>query len=123
MANGNSAKLAQQIWAIANSLRGNMDSSKFKDYILGVIFYRYLSAHTESYMDDLLRNDGVTYREALADPELAPEVRHWACSTPSSPGSGAPSSPSRTSSAPSASSPHPPSDRSRRRPSRASSTR
>lgn len=78
MANGNSAKLAQQIWAIANSLRGNMDSSKFKDYILGVIFYRYLSAHTESYMDDLLRNDGVTYREALADPELAPEVRHWA---------------------------------------------
>lgn len=76
--NGNSAKLAQQIWAIANSLRGNMDSSKFKDYILGVIFYRYLSAHTESYMDDLLKNDGVTYREALADPELAPEVKHWA---------------------------------------------
>lgn len=78
MANSNSAKLAQQIWAIANSLRGNMDSSKFKDYILGVIFYRYLSAHTESYMDDLLRNDGVTYREALADPELAPEVKAWA---------------------------------------------
>ena len=78
MANSNSAKLAQQIWAIANSLRGNMDSSKFKDYILGVIFYRYLSAHTESYMDDLLRNDGVTYREALADPELAPEVKRWA---------------------------------------------
>ena len=78
MTNTTSQKLAQQIWAIANKLRGNMDASKFKDYILGVIFYRYLSAHTESYMDDLLRNDGVTYREALADPELSDEVKEWA---------------------------------------------
>lgn len=38
MANTASQKLAQQIWAIANKLRGNMDASKFKDYILGVIF-------------------------------------------------------------------------------------
>jgi len=53
MANTASQKLAQQIWAIANKLRGNMDASKFKDYILGVIFYRYLSAHAESYMNDL----------------------------------------------------------------------
>lgn len=81
MANTASQKLAQQIWAIANKLRGNMDASKFKDYILGVIFYRYLSAHTESYMDDLLKNDGVTYREALADPDLAEEVKKWAIDT------------------------------------------
>lgn len=81
MANTASQKLAQQIWAIANKLRGNMDASKFKDYILGVIFYRYLSAHTESYMNDLLKNDGVTYREALADPELAEEVKNWSLST------------------------------------------
>jgi len=77
MANSTSAKLAKQIWAIANALRGNMDASKFKDYILGVIFYRYLSAHTESYMDDLLRDDGVTYRQALENPELAVEVKEW----------------------------------------------
>lgn len=81
MANTASQKLAQQIWAIANKLRGNMDASKFKDYILGVIFYRYLSAHTESYMNDLLKNDGVTYREALANPELAEEVKSWSLST------------------------------------------
>lgn len=78
MADNKSRKLASQIWAIANSLRGNMDAAKFKDYILGVIFYRYLSAHTESYMDDLLKDDGVTYREALADPELKEEVQKWA---------------------------------------------
>ena len=35
--------LSQKLWAIANELRGNMDASKFKNYILGTIFYRYLS--------------------------------------------------------------------------------
>lgn len=77
MANNQSQKLAQQIWAIANKLRGSMDASKFKDYILGVIFYRYLSARTESYMNDLLKNDSITYREALADPEYADTVKEW----------------------------------------------
>ena len=73
-----SRELANKLWAIANDLRGNMDSSKFKDYILGVIFYRYLSERTESYMDDLLKKDGVTYRAALDDKELAPVVKEWA---------------------------------------------
>ena len=70
-----SQELASSLWAIANDLRGTMDASKFKDYILGVIFYRYLSEKTEAYMDDLLRNDGVTYREALTIPELEDEVK------------------------------------------------
>lgn len=82
MSTKNSRKLAQQIWSIANDLRGNMDASKFKDYILGVIFYRYLSTHTETYMNDVLKNDGITYREALSsentNKELAKEVRNWA---------------------------------------------
>lgn len=73
-----SRELANKLWAIANDLRGNMDSSKFKDYILGVIFYRYLSERTENYMDDLLKKDGVTYRQALEDEELAPVVKEWA---------------------------------------------
>ena len=57
-----SQELANQLWAIANDLRGNMDASKFKNYILGVIFYRYLSERTENYMNDLLKDDGITYR-------------------------------------------------------------
>lgn len=69
-----SQELAKQLWAIANDLRGNMDSSKFKNYILGTIFYRYLSERTEKYMDEILKNDGVTYREALANEELAEAV-------------------------------------------------
>ena len=45
----------QKLWAIANDLRGQMDASEFKNYILGVIFYRYLSERTEMYMTDLLK--------------------------------------------------------------------
>lgn len=48
-------ELSQKLWAIANDLRGQMDASEFKNYILGVIFYRYLSERTEMYMTDLLK--------------------------------------------------------------------
>ena len=72
-----SQELAKQLWAIANDLRGSMDASKFKNYILGVIFYRYLSEKTEAYMDNLLKNDGMTYREALSNPDLAEVVKQW----------------------------------------------
>ena len=72
-----SQELANQLWAIANDLRGSMDASKFKNYILGVIFYRYLSERTESYMDNLLKDDEITYREALKNEEFAPTVKEW----------------------------------------------
>ena len=72
-----SQELANQLWAIANDLRGNMDSSKFKNYILGVIFYRYLSERTESYMDELLKDDNVSYRESLEKTEYASTVKEW----------------------------------------------
>lgn len=54
-----------------------MDASKFKNYILGVIFYRYLSEKTENYMNDLLKDDGISYRDALKNEEFAPTVKGW----------------------------------------------
>ena len=45
-------ELSNKLWAIANDLRGTMDASKFKDYILGIIFYRFLSEKTEKYMEE-----------------------------------------------------------------------
>ena len=69
-------ELSQKLWAIANELRGQMDASEFKNYILGVIFYRYLSERTELYMQELLENDGITYEDAFADDEYRPVV--WA---------------------------------------------
>lgn len=72
-----SQELANQLWAIANDLRGNMDASKFKNYILGVIFYRYLSERTENYMNDLLKADKITYKEALLNDAYAKTVKEW----------------------------------------------
>ncbi len=70
-----SKELAKQLWTISDALRGNMDGTKFKNYILGTLFYRFLSERTESYMDEILQNDGVTYREALENEELAEAVK------------------------------------------------
>lgn len=72
-----SEELAKQLWAIANEFRGNMDASEFKNYILGLIFYRYLSERTEDYMNELLKDDGVSYRDALKNEEFAPVVKEW----------------------------------------------
>jgi type I restriction enzyme M protein len=64
------AQLHKQLWAIANDLRGNMDASEFKNYILGIIFYRYLSENLERVIEkDYLSEDQITYQEAWKNPE------------------------------------------------------
>ena len=51
------AELQKQLWSIANTLRGNMDANDFKNYILGLIFYRYLSENLVNYVENtMLRN-------------------------------------------------------------------
>ena len=54
-------QLEQQLWNIANTLRGKMDADEFRDYILGFIFYKYLSEKMLTYADGLLAEDGVLY--------------------------------------------------------------
>ena len=41
--------LEQQLWNIANTLRGKMNADEFRDYILGFIFYKYLSEKMEIF--------------------------------------------------------------------------
>lgn len=43
-------EITSQIWEMANRLRSNMDASEYRNYILGFMFYRYLSEHQESRM-------------------------------------------------------------------------
>jgi type I restriction enzyme M protein len=54
-------QLEQQLWAIANILRGKMDADEFRDYILGFIFYKYLSEKMYLYANEILKPDGITY--------------------------------------------------------------
>ncbi|HXK50158.1 MAG TPA: type I restriction-modification system subunit M, partial [Clostridiales bacterium] len=71
-------KLEQQLWKIANTLRGSMDASDFKDYILGFIFYKYLSGRMHSYADEILKPDGVRYMEIEDKPEYLDAIKHEA---------------------------------------------
>lgn len=41
-------ELCNKLWAMANALRGNMEAYEFKNYILGMIFYYYLSLVTRN---------------------------------------------------------------------------
>jgi len=54
-------QLNQQLWNIANTLRGKMDADEFRDYILGFIFYKYLSEKMEIYANDILKRDKMNY--------------------------------------------------------------
>lgn len=67
-------ELCQKLWAMANALRGNMEAYEFKNYILGMIFYYYLSDRTEKYMVNLLKDDGISYEKAWADQEYREAV-------------------------------------------------
>jgi type I restriction enzyme M protein len=62
MADDQRKLLEQQLWNIANTLRGKMDADEFRDYILGFIFYKYLSEKMNAYADYILEADGVTYQ-------------------------------------------------------------
>lgn len=70
-------ELQKQLWNIANTLRGNMSADDFRDYILGLIFYKYLSDKLNRYCDKLLSEDGITFsgeNGAESDDELIKEL-------------------------------------------------
>jgi len=46
------AELHRTIWNIANDLRGSVDGWDFKQYVLGMLFYRYISENLTAYINE-----------------------------------------------------------------------
>ena len=66
-------QLQQQLWNIANTLRGKMDADEFRDYILGFIFYKYLSERMDIYANSILKADKIKFRNIKEDTEEGKE--------------------------------------------------
>jgi len=45
------AELHRAIWKIANDLRGSVDGWDFKSYVLGMLFYRFISENLTNYIN------------------------------------------------------------------------
>jgi type I restriction enzyme M protein len=67
-------QLQQQLWNIANTLRGKMNADEFRDYILGFIFYKYLSEKIQRYADGLLEEDGVKFASLNKNSDEGAEI-------------------------------------------------
>lgn len=52
------AELHKTIWRIANDLRGSVDGWDFKSYVLGLLFYRFISEYLTAYLNELERKAG-----------------------------------------------------------------
>ena len=59
--------LETQLWNIANILRGKINANQFQDYVLGFIFYKYLSEKMEKYANGILVPDDIKYTDIIED--------------------------------------------------------
>ncbi len=72
------AELQRQIWQIANEVRGSVDGWDFKQYVLGTLFYRFISENFASYIEG--GDENVNYA-ALADDVITAETKDDAIKT------------------------------------------
>ena len=56
-------QLYTELWNIANILRGNMGADEFRDYILGFIFFKFLSERMESFANDILEGEDFKWKD------------------------------------------------------------
>jgi type I restriction enzyme M protein len=59
VANTDRAELHKTIWKIANDLRGSVDGWDFKQYVLGTLFYRFISENLTNYLNEHQRKAGI----------------------------------------------------------------
>lgn len=72
------AELQSKIWKIANDVRGSVDGWDFKQYVLGTLFYRFISENFSNYIEG--GDDSVNYA-ALSDDIITKEIKEDAIKT------------------------------------------
>lgn len=72
------AELQRQIWQIANDVRGSVDGWDFKQYVLGTLFYRFISENFADYIEG--GDESIHYAE-LPDTVITPEIKADAIKT------------------------------------------
>ncbi len=72
------AALQRQIWQIANDVRGAVDGWDFKQYVLGTLFYRFISENFARYIE--ADDSSINYAE-LSNKRISPEIKDDAIKT------------------------------------------
>ena len=72
------AELQGQIWKIANDVRGSIDGWDFKQYVLGTLFYRFISENFSNYIE--ADDESINYAE-LPDTVITAEIKDDAIKT------------------------------------------
>lgn len=72
------AELQNQIWKIANDVRGSVDGWDFKHFVLGTLFYRFISENFTNYIEG--GDDSIAYPN-LSDDVITPEIKEDAIKT------------------------------------------
>ena len=70
------AQLKQQLWIIANTLRGKMDANEFRDYITPFIFYKYLNTKMELYTNAILAPHHLPFHQVEGYAQEATLIAH-----------------------------------------------
>jgi type I restriction enzyme M protein len=72
------AELQNKIWKIANEVRGSVDGWDFKQFVLGTLFYRFISENFTNYIEG--GDDSIDYAK-LSDDVITPEIKEDAIKT------------------------------------------
>lgn len=71
-------ELQNKIWKIANDVRGSVDGWDFKQFVLGTLFYRFISENFTNYIEG--GDDSIDYAK-LSDDVISPEIKDDAIKT------------------------------------------
>lgn len=72
------AALQRKIWEIANDVRGSVDGWDFKQYVLGTLFYRFISENFAAYIE--ADDESIDYA-ALSDDVITDDIKDDAIKT------------------------------------------